>query len=165
MPQALSLEEKGHRDVEGLSAGPLVFVKESYLLLQPLPKSAAEATALVLGKSRSHQSSSCCSLVGLGAQKKVAEDPAGGDSCPQTPHTGPLWVTGCKSLDCVPTIRPSALGRVLHVPSAQRHTCLWLPSRQESLHWRRGNRVLLAIGSERLARGGARPLGGPTHWR
>lgn len=35
---------------------------------------------------------------------------------------------------------------------------------RKSLHWRRGSRVLLAIGSERLVRGGASPLGGPTHW-
>lgn len=67
----LSLEEKGHGGVGGLPAGSSVFVKEPCLLLQPLPKSAAEETALVLDKSRSHQGSSRCSQVGLGAQRRL----------------------------------------------------------------------------------------------
>lgn len=109
----------------------VVFVKEPCLLLQPLPKSAAGETALVLGKSRSHPGSSCCSQVGLGAQGNVAGDPVGEDPCPRTPHTGPLWVTSCKSLGCISAVSPSAQGRVPLAPSAQSHTCLWLPSRLE----------------------------------
>lgn len=31
-----------------------------------------------------------------------------------TPHTGPLWVTSCKSLGCIPAVSRSALGRVPH---------------------------------------------------
>lgn len=42
-----------------------MFVQEPCLLLQPLPKSAADETASVLGKK---EGSSCCSQVGLGAQ-------------------------------------------------------------------------------------------------
>lgn len=81
-----------------LPVGSSVFVIELLLLLQPVPESAAEETALVLGKRSSHRGSSCGIQVGLDAQRKAAEDRAGGDSRPRTSHTGPLWVTICKSL-------------------------------------------------------------------
>lgn len=64
--------------------------------LAALPESAAEETALVLGKRSSHQGSSCCIQVGLNAQKKAAEDHAGGDRRPEhhtRDHCGSLFVS------------------------------------------------------------------------
>lgn len=95
---ALSLEEKDHRGVRVSVSRVFGVCYRAISPLAALPESAAEETALMLGKRSSHQGNSCCIQVGLDAQRKAAEDRVGGDSRPGTSHTGPLWVTICKSL-------------------------------------------------------------------
>lgn len=137
------------------------------LFLAALPESAAEETALVLGKRSSHQGSSCCIQVGLNAQRKAAEDHAGGDRRPRRSHTGPLWVTICKSLGLSPSserlcikLRASrALYTDPHLPVAAA-----IPPGRAFTGGGVVGSCLLLIGSERLVGGGTSPLrrGKPT---